>query len=158
MLRPATPLTILLFASFALLLLSVLSTPIVKSIPIATFQGYNFGVFGWCKGSRCSGIKIGYSTGLKTPPQVSQSKLTVHYRWSLLVNHQQPGLQLAFRLSTYPLLHSHRSSRCCIAQSNMPCPGRSFAPSFALPLAALPSGPSHPSAPHAACHAAGLPS
>src|SRR2546421_10262313 len=112
MLKPATPLTVLLFASFVLLVISVISTPVVKSIPIATFEGVNFGVFGYCKGSQCSGIKIGYSTGLKTPPQVSQSKLTVHYRWSLLDNHQQPGLQPAFRLSTYPLLHSHRSSRC----------------------------------------------
>jgi hypothetical protein len=67
MLRPATPLTILLFASFVLLLLSVISTPIVKGIPIATFQGVNFGVFGYCNGSKCSGIKIGYSTGLNTP-------------------------------------------------------------------------------------------
>lgn len=66
MLRPATPLTILLFVSFILLLLSVISTPIVKGIPIATFKGVNFGVFGYCKGSACSGIKIGYDTGLRT--------------------------------------------------------------------------------------------
>ena len=64
MLRPATPLTVLLLASFILLLISVISTPIVKGIPIATFQGVNFGVFGYCKGSKCSGIKIGYDTGL----------------------------------------------------------------------------------------------
>lgn len=68
MFRPATPLTILLFASFVLLLLSVISTPVVKSIPIATFQGVNFGVFGYCKGSQCSGIKIGYSTGSNPLP------------------------------------------------------------------------------------------
>ena len=66
MLRPATPLTILLLVSFVLLLLSVISTPVVKGIPIATFQGVNFGVFGYCKGSQCSGIKIGYDTGLNT--------------------------------------------------------------------------------------------
>lgn len=63
MLRPATPLTILLFISFVLLLLSVLSTPIVKGIPLATFQGVSFGVFGFCKGDQCSGIRIGYTTG-----------------------------------------------------------------------------------------------
>ncbi|EXJ89410.1 hypothetical protein A1O3_02477 [Capronia epimyces CBS 606.96] len=62
MLRPATPLTILLFVSFVLLLLSVISTPVVKSIPIATYQGVNFGVFGYCKGSQCSGIRVGYTT------------------------------------------------------------------------------------------------
>lgn len=60
MLRPATPLTILLFAAFAMLLLSVLSTPIIKAIPLGTFKGTSFGVFGWCRGDTCSGIEIGY--------------------------------------------------------------------------------------------------
>lgn len=64
MLRPATPLTLLLIAAFALLLLSVLSTPIIKAIPLATFEGVDFGVFGYCKGDDCSGIRIGYSTGM----------------------------------------------------------------------------------------------
>lgn len=63
MLRPATPLTILLFAAFVLLLISVISTPIVKSIPLASYGGVDFGVFGWCKGTTCSNIEIGYSTG-----------------------------------------------------------------------------------------------
>ncbi|MCJ1354932.1 MAG: regulator of ime2 [Icmadophila ericetorum] len=62
MLRPATPLSILLFVAFVLLLLSVISTPVVKSIPLATFDGVDYGVFGFCSGSKCSGIKIGYST------------------------------------------------------------------------------------------------
>jgi hypothetical protein len=156
MLRPATPLTILLLASFVLLLLSVISTPIVKGIPIATFQGVNFGVFGYCKGSQCSGIKIGYSTGLNTLALIMPSKLTLRYRWSLLDNRQRPGLRSAFRLSTHPLLHSYRPSRCRIAQPNMPCSGRCRAPSFALPFTALSSGPSDPSDPHASCHATRL--
>lgn len=63
MLRPATPLTVLLFAAFALLLISVLSTPIIKLIPLASFGGYDFGVFGFCKGDACSDIEIGYDTG-----------------------------------------------------------------------------------------------
>lgn len=63
MLRPATPLSVLLFVAFVLLLLSVISTPIVKAIPLATYQGTDFGVFGYCKGSSCSGITVGYSTG-----------------------------------------------------------------------------------------------
>lgn len=63
MLRPATPLTILLFAAFVLLLISVLSTPIIKQIPLATFDGVDFGVFGFCKDGTCSPIEIGYSTG-----------------------------------------------------------------------------------------------
>lgn len=63
MLRPATPLTVLLTIAFVLLLLSVISTPVAKGIPLATFEGVDFGVFGYCKGSKCSGIRIGYTTG-----------------------------------------------------------------------------------------------
>lgn len=63
MLRPATPLSILFFVAFVLLLLSTLSTPIIKAVPLATFEGVNFGVFGYCDGDRCSGLKIGYGTG-----------------------------------------------------------------------------------------------
>lgn len=63
MLRPATPLTVLLLISFVLLLLSVLSTPVIKSIPIATYKGVNFGVFGYCTATACSGIRLGYTTG-----------------------------------------------------------------------------------------------
>ncbi|ETI28209.1 hypothetical protein G647_00658 [Cladophialophora carrionii CBS 160.54] len=62
MLRPATPLTVLLFISFVFLLLSVLSTPVIHAIPIATYQGVNFGVFGYCTPSECSGIRVGYTT------------------------------------------------------------------------------------------------
>lgn len=64
MLRPATPLTILLFVAFLLLLLSVISTPIIKAIPLASFKGVDFGVFGYCKSSgQCTGIQVGYATG-----------------------------------------------------------------------------------------------
>lgn len=63
MLRPATPLTVLLFLAFVLLLLSVISTPIIKTIPLGSFEGADFGVFGFCKNSKCSGAKVGYSTG-----------------------------------------------------------------------------------------------
>ncbi|KIV99505.1 uncharacterized protein PV09_08810 [Verruconis gallopava] len=59
-LRPATPLSVLFFAAFALLLISALSTPVIKAIPLASFNGYTFGVWGYCKGSDCSAIKIGY--------------------------------------------------------------------------------------------------
>jgi hypothetical protein len=63
MLRPATPLTVLLLISFVLLLLSVISTPVIKGIPLASNSGVNFGVFGYCKGSDCSPIRVGYTTG-----------------------------------------------------------------------------------------------
>lgn len=61
MLRPATPLTVLLFVAFVLLLISVISTPVVKGIPLASYHGVDFGVFGYC-GTKCSGIKVGYAT------------------------------------------------------------------------------------------------
>ncbi|KMU80847.1 pH-response regulator protein palI/RIM9 [Coccidioides immitis RMSCC 3703] len=60
LLKPATPLSVLLLVAFLLLLLSVLSTPVIKSIPIATFENVRFGVFGYCQGSDCSGIRVGY--------------------------------------------------------------------------------------------------
>lgn len=63
MLRPATPLTGLLFVSFLLLLLSVLSTPLIKGIPIAKYSDVTFGVFGFCSPKGCSKFSIGYSTG-----------------------------------------------------------------------------------------------
>ncbi|KAM0356074.1 hypothetical protein ACHAPU_000468 [Fusarium lateritium] len=63
MLRPGTPLTLLLFAAFALLLLAVISTPIVKAIPLSEFGGVTYGVFGYCQnGKGCSGIGVGYDT------------------------------------------------------------------------------------------------
>lgn len=62
MLRPATPLSVLLFVAFGLLLISVLSTPIIQAIPLGSFKTFNFGVFGYCNGSECSKIEIGYDT------------------------------------------------------------------------------------------------
>ncbi|KAL4777908.1 SUR7/PalI family-domain-containing protein [Aspergillus varians] len=62
LLKPATPLTILLLVAFVLLLLSVLSTPIVKNIPLATFENVEYGVFGYCKSGKCTAIHIGYTT------------------------------------------------------------------------------------------------
>jgi hypothetical protein len=64
MLRPATPLSILFFIAFCLLLLSTLSTPIIPSIPIATYRGINFGVLGYCQNGQCDGPMIGYDTGM----------------------------------------------------------------------------------------------
>lgn len=63
MLRPATPLSIIFFVAFVLLLLSTLSTPIIKSIPLGRYQNYNFGVLGWCHDDgTCLSARLGYST------------------------------------------------------------------------------------------------
>jgi hypothetical protein len=63
MLRPATPLSVLFLVAFVLLLLSTLSTPVIKGIPLASFNGVDFGVWGYCGASNCSQIEIGYDTG-----------------------------------------------------------------------------------------------
>lgn len=63
MLRPATPLSIIFLVAFVLLLLSTLSTPIIKSIPLGRYQKYNFGVLGYCHDDgTCLGPQLGYST------------------------------------------------------------------------------------------------
>ncbi|CAG9940757.1 unnamed protein product [Clonostachys rosea f. rosea IK726] len=64
MLRPATPLSVMLFAALALQVLAVISTPVIKAIPLGSFGGYSFGVFGYCDAkSKCSSISIGYKIG-----------------------------------------------------------------------------------------------
>ena len=74
MLRPATPLSILFFAAFVLLLLSTLTTPIIRGIPLATFKGVNFGVLGYCENNgNCHGPMIGYSTSMSFLHEVDPS-------------------------------------------------------------------------------------
>ncbi|KAK0669559.1 putative pH-response regulator protein palI/RIM9 [Cercophora samala] len=60
MLRPATPLSVLLFAAFCLLLLSSLSAPIISAIPLGQWMGVDFGVFGFCNRGSCTAVEIGY--------------------------------------------------------------------------------------------------
>lgn len=76
MLRPATPLAIVFFVAFVILLLSTLSTPVIKAIPLASFDGYNFGVFGLCdtKTNVCSKISIGYGSRTCLPPHSPPSR------------------------------------------------------------------------------------
>lgn len=75
LLKPATPLTVLLLAAFVLLLLATLSTPIIKGIPLATFQNVDFGVFGYCRQSQCSSLRVGYNTSAKFPsPQLGKNE------------------------------------------------------------------------------------
>ncbi|RDA96169.1 hypothetical protein CP533_1653 [Ophiocordyceps camponoti-saundersi (nom. inval.)] len=62
MIRPATALSVLLSVALALLLVSTLSVPIVKQIPLASFKGVNFGVFGFCQGNNCSPLSLGLNT------------------------------------------------------------------------------------------------
>ncbi|KAL7938239.1 SUR7/PalI family domain-containing protein [Trichoderma chlorosporum] len=73
MLRPATPLTVLLGLAFALLLLSVLSAPIISAIPLGSFDDVQFGVFGFCRPSGCSSVGIGYDIDSVIPRQKNQA-------------------------------------------------------------------------------------
>lgn len=66
MLRPSTPLSVLFFAAFALLLIAVLSTPIVEAIKLAEVDGVSFGVLGFCRSNGCSPMGIGYEDGKET--------------------------------------------------------------------------------------------
>ncbi|KAF4124627.1 SUR7/PalI family [Geosmithia morbida] len=60
-LRPSTPLSVLLAVALGLLVLAVISTPVIKQIPLGEFNGYKFGVFGYCDADdKCSSIGIGY--------------------------------------------------------------------------------------------------
>ncbi|RFU81880.1 hypothetical protein TARUN_318 [Trichoderma arundinaceum] len=72
MLRPATPLSVLLGIAFALLLLSVLSAPVISAIPLGSFENVKFGVFGFCRPSGCSSVGIGYDIGSVIPNQKTQ--------------------------------------------------------------------------------------
>ncbi|TVY35732.1 pH-response regulator protein [Lachnellula subtilissima] len=115
MLRPATPLTILLFAAFALLLISVISTPIVKGIPLASFGGVDFGVFGFCKtGGKCSSIEIGYdTTSLYNDAQASTFDLPTGTRTTLsaiLIVHPIAALFTLIMLCMAGAAHFHSPS------------------------------------------------
>ncbi|KAK6339706.1 regulator of ime2 [Orbilia javanica] len=91
MIRAATPLTILLFAAFALLLISVISVPIIKPITLATYGDVSYGVFGYCVGDQCSPIEVGYNpdTALKDPTRTDFSlpSNARHSLSSLLIIH-----------------------------------------------------------------------
>lgn len=77
LLKPATPLSVLLFIAFALLLLSTLSTPVIKAIPLATYQNVDFGVFGYCRGSQCIAARVGYDTGMSEPFTAKKKKKVI---------------------------------------------------------------------------------
>lgn len=87
MLRPATPLSVLLFAAFALLLLSVLSSPIIKGIPLGQWEGVDFGVFGYCVGNACTPIEIGYNVRDLRPDDFNINAQTRSTLSTLLIFH-----------------------------------------------------------------------
>ncbi|KAG5995209.1 hypothetical protein E4U43_003079 [Claviceps pusilla] len=63
MVQLATPLSVLLFAAFVLLVLSVISIPVTKFVPLGENANVKYGVFGYCQGDKCSKIGLGYPSG-----------------------------------------------------------------------------------------------
>ncbi|CAK7202504.1 regulator of ime2 [Sporothrix eucalyptigena] len=115
MIRPATPLTVMLFAAFALLLLSVLSTPLIKGIPLGSFEGYSFGVFGFCRpDGTCSGFELGYDTSsLFTSTESATFDLPVSTRTTLstiLVLHPVAAFLTLVMLIMAITAHFHSAS------------------------------------------------
>ncbi|KUI61993.1 pH-response regulator protein palI/prr-5 [Cytospora mali] len=113
MLRPATPLSVLLFVAFGLLLISVLSTPLIQAIPLGSDSGVDFGVFGWCKGSTCSGIEIGYDTSTindNSPDDFDLSSSTRSTLSAILIVHPVAALATLIMLILALVSHLHSPS------------------------------------------------
>ncbi|KAL9135230.1 MAG: hypothetical protein Q9175_003583 [Cornicularia normoerica] len=108
MLRPATPLTILFFVAFVLLLLSTISTPIVKGIPLASYNGVTYGVLGYCGSSGCSKVQIGYSNPNNDKSNFSLPSNTRHDLSSILIVHPIAAVLtlICFILAATSHLHS----------------------------------------------------
>ena len=94
MLRPATPLTILYFIAFVLLVLATISTPIVKGIHLASFNHVDFGVFGYCTPSKCSNIDIGYSVGTFDPFEHWEGDRKRRLQTSVELRERRPATRL----------------------------------------------------------------
>ncbi|CAN6651767.1 hypothetical protein TRVA0_025S01200 [Trichomonascus vanleenenianus] len=60
--RAALTLSVILLAAFVLQLLTVISVPVTRSITLCEYNGYQFGVFGYCniQTNKCSGVGVGY--------------------------------------------------------------------------------------------------
>lgn len=153
LLKPATPLTVTLLAAFALLLLSVLSTPIVKAIPLAKVDGTSFGVLGYCTDSECTPFQVGYDFGnalfmtLPLRPANSFLRGRVEEREQIQSPREHPRL---------PLVAPRRPLYCRIpcTRVSASCGCRPPALPFALP--AISPGSSDPTSPDAARLYAGI--
>ncbi|KAL2172609.1 hypothetical protein VTG60DRAFT_4728 [Thermothelomyces hinnuleus] len=112
MLRPATPLSVLLFAAFVLLLLSVISTPIISVIPLGSWEGVEFGVFGYCTQTGCSPIEIGYDVDLGDlhPKDFTLSASTRTTLSALLIVHPVAAALTLIMFALAVIAHFHSPS------------------------------------------------
>ncbi|QPG97464.1 hypothetical protein C2857_006366 [Epichloe festucae Fl1] len=113
MLRPATPLSVLLFAAFIMLLLSVISIPVTKFVPLGENKNVKYGVFGYCQGDNCSKIGLGYPSGGVLSDETQQFDLPSSVRHTLsaiLVIHPVAALLTLIMFCLAVAAHMHSSS------------------------------------------------
>ncbi|KAG5979520.1 hypothetical protein E4U55_005079 [Claviceps digitariae] len=113
MLRPATPLSALLFVAFILLFLSVISIPVTKFVPLGESINVKYGVFGYCQGDKCSKIGLGYPSGGVFNDDTQQFDLPTSVRRSLsaiLVIHPVAALLTLIMFCLAAAAHMHSSS------------------------------------------------
>ncbi|KID59369.1 Actin cortical patch SUR7/pH-response regulator PalI, partial [Metarhizium brunneum ARSEF 3297] len=113
MILAGTYLSILLFAAFLLLLLSVLSTPITKFVALGSFHDVKYGVFGYCLGDKCTNIAVGYPRGgaLTDGTQTFDSPSSVRYTLSTaLFIHPIAAILTLVVLCLTVSSHSHGAS------------------------------------------------
>lgn len=113
MVRPATPLSALLFAAFILLLLSVISIPLTKLVPLGEFKDVKYGVFGYCQGDKCTKILLGYPTGgvLSDDAQSFDMPSSVRHTLSaILVIHPVAAFLTLIMFCLAVAAHMHSSS------------------------------------------------
>lgn len=143
MLRPATPLTIIFLVAFVLELLSTLSTPIIHAIPLGSYQGYNFGVFGYCNGNQCSPYQIGYSTGSAIYGHWHNAPLLTMLSRTFLWHQLRRLLPFLFN-ETLSLFHPHRTSYFSAPDAYMSRLGNCDSLPLAFELAAISTSAAHP--------------
>ncbi|KHN98792.1 Actin cortical patch SUR7/pH-response regulator PalI [Metarhizium album ARSEF 1941] len=113
MIRPATPLSVMLFVAFVLLIFSVISIPVTKFVPLGSSEDTKYGVFGYCQGDTCTGIAIGYPRDGALTDETQKFNLPSSVRHTLsaiLVIHPVAALLTLIMLCLAIAAHLHTTS------------------------------------------------
>ena len=105
--RPATPLSLVFLAAATLLLLTSLSTPVIRAFVLGANNGYSFGVWGFCKDDGCSPVQIGYSVDDITPTKFTLAPSTRHTVSYLLIVHPIAALLALVCFALASAAHFH---------------------------------------------------
>jgi hypothetical protein len=108
--RPATPLSLVFLAAAVLLLLTSLSTPVIRAFILGEHNGYTFGVWGFCNADGCSPVQIGYSLDEIMPTKFSLSPSTRHTVSYLLIVHPIAALLALVCFALASAAHFHGPS------------------------------------------------